>query len=180
LKLNDWILDPLRELFSPIPEDVSKKLVDLFSNLEAKTGVPVKGEFREDEDRMLANLSHTFHLTKTDTPTVQDFYESLLPRWVDRIPGDKWETPGPINLDTLGLPIASLGANGRKFLPFLNRKLEEEKALLGQYKDTEYKVPMGRQREDRIRNSEKKVEKLLYVIDAVSNGTGRSQKYRFF
>lgn len=179
MKLHDWILEPLRELFSPIPEDVSRKLVDLFSNLEEKTGVPLR-EFREDEDRFLSDLAHAFHMTKTDTPTVQNFYESLLPRWVDRMPGDKWGRPGPISLDTLGPAIASLGMNGRRFLPFLNQKLEQEKGVLEQHKNPEKEWPLLRQREESIRNSEKNIEKFLYVIDAISNGTGRSSKYRFF
>jgi hypothetical protein len=142
--------------------------------LEAKTGVPFK-EFREDEDRLLQNLAHTFHMTKTDTPTVQNFYESLLPRWVDRTPGDQWERHGPINLDTMGTAIGSLGINGKRFLPFLNQKLEEEKALLGQQK----KAP-GMRIEDSKKKIEKNIEKLLYVIDSINNGTGHSNKYRFF
>lgn len=81
---------------------------------------------------------------QADTPTVVRFYNLLLPYYTD-----------DLFKDGLGIALATLGKNGREFLPFLQQKLQE---------------------------SENKFikEKLNYVIDSIENGTGRSDKYKFF
>jgi len=59
-------------------------------------------------------------------------------------------------MDGLGTALARLGENGKQFLPFLQQKLQESK-------DNKYMK-----------------EKYEYVIDSIENGTGRSNKYKFY
>lgn len=177
VNINDHVLTPLKELFSPIPEDVARKLVDLFENLSERTGVPYD-EYKEYEDRDMAGLVHAFSMTDTDTPTVQKFYGDLLPRWQDRIPGDRFERPGPINVSTMGYALAKLGANGRGFLPFLRQKMEEEKGHLS-YLEENTKGQFIQEVENRKERSRRNIEKYLYAIDSIESGKGMSSKYRF-
>lgn len=177
VNINDHVLTPLTEMFSPIPEGVSRKLVDLFENLSERTGAPYD-EYGEHEDREMAGLVHAFSMTDTDTPTVQKFYKDILPRWQDRIPGDMWGRPGPINVDTMGYALATLGGNGRDFLPFLNQKMEEEKDYLS-YLEENTKGQFIQEIENRKEKSKRNIEKYLYAIDSIESGKGRSSKYRF-
>ena len=59
-------------------------------------------------------------------------------------------------MDGLGIALARLGENGKQFLPFLQQKLQESK-------ENKYMT-----------------EKIEYVIDSIKNGTGRSNKYKFY
>jgi hypothetical protein len=56
---------------------------------------------------------------------------------------------------TLGLALGSLGRSGQPFVPFLQEKLEQAQ-------------------------DPREQERMRYIIDAIENGTGRSDKYNFF
>lgn len=87
-----------------------------------------------------------------DTPTVVRFYSRLLPY----SPNISYNTRDDLFMDGLGIALARLGENGRQFLPFLQQKLQESK-------ENKYMK-----------------EKIEYVIDSIENGTGRSNKYKFY
>lgn len=55
----------------------------------------------------------------------------------------------------LGIALGRLGENGKSFLPFLRDKEQQTSDVLQK-------------------------ERLLYIIDSIENGTGRSDKYNFF
>jgi len=94
-------------------------------------------------------------LRNADTPVVINFYHKLLPHF-DKL------------LIWIGSNLAHLGENGRSFLPFLHKKLEEEKNR-----------DISRWPEFMQSRHPGKIEKLHYIIDAIENGTGRSERYTF-
>jgi hypothetical protein len=189
-KMNDYILYPLQELFSPIPEPIIQKLVQLKDNIYEKYNIERKPKTNEEnkstmqkiidrdtyEDRIDADIVHTLNMTKSDTPTVQKYYESLIPKWKDEYTYNNYST---INVANLGLAIAKLGENGKQFIPFIEGKLEEAKNYKDNLiNDTEEKS--DRKNQEFIKMADKVVERFLYILDSLKSGTGHSTKYKFF
>lgn len=96
------------EIFNPIPEPIIRKIVKLYNDLEGSDLIFGEERVRGDIARQ---IMHTFFMTHSDTPTVQNFYESLLPDWV-KIGG----------IRVFGYPLAQL--KEKKFIPFLKKKME--------------------------------------------------------
>jgi hypothetical protein len=157
------ISDQLRklEILRPIPEPLIRQLVDFAKNVHELQLEPKNNKDYEKPDKIrndiVSYLVHTFHMTKSDTPTVQRFYQHLLP---------KWNQLGGIGV--LGSAIAHLGENGKQFLPFIKNKKEElQKEFEANQNDKLNKLQY-----------EQALESYDYVIDALQNGTGYSNKYK--
>ncbi len=186
--LNDNVLKPLQSLFKPIPENVTQKLVDLADNIPNMgmySGQGPTGRVRDEGLNNVANIVHALHMTKTDTPTVQNFYASLLPKMGDghRFRGDA----SPITLENLGGAIASLGENGRQFITPIKKVLRDRESWLRdlqkmrilpieQYDpgyNSSYEV------DNAIRLAKKDIERCLYIIEALEQGKP-SGKYKYY
>lgn len=196
----EYIIQPLKELFSPIPEKITTDLIAM--GIKMAKGEPLgirdedietmgmdniqilyKGGLEQSisaETKMsiATKIADLLSDTSTDTPSVQKYYENLLQYWGYNQKQQSFEHTfppySPINLDTIGYRIGKLGENGKKFLPFLKTKLEEEKKLL--------EIVQSNKNSNYLygRAVSKNVEKYLYIIDAIENRTGYSRKYRFF
>ena len=154
--------------FKPMPDRLARKLVD-FANGADRLKLSVEGEYDDDVKRnhesqaiqsrnsVVRHAIHVFGLSNTDTPTVQRFYEGLLP---------KWEEAGGIG--TLGWGIARLGENGRSFLPFLKKKREEVEKIDIEEAKKEMKHAMGSKHYEEMK--EKTLEMFDYVIDSLEKG----------
>jgi hypothetical protein len=192
--IHSHILNPLTELFKPIPEDLIQKLIGFVSNLSKynlTTNRPVNGRAEDYGKKIHANLTHTFLITHSDTPSVQRYYESLLPHWGDGMARSK--DFSEINISNLGAAIGKLGENGTQFLPFMRDKLEKAKNKVEEIKEKE-SIFMNSDKEHRTRvldNGEvmghgvlkfyeKEVEQYLSIIDSIESGKGYSRKYRFY
>lgn len=160
--------------FKPIPDRLARKLVD-FANGADKLKLSVQGDYDEDvkkyhdaqgtqaKDTVLRHAIHVLSITDTDTPTVQRFYQGLLP---------KWEEAGGIG--TLGWGIARLFENGRSFLPFLKKKREEVESMNVSEAIKDIKNPMNAKHYEEMK--EKTLEMFDYVIDSLEKGSP-SKKY---
>jgi hypothetical protein len=160
--------------FKPIPDRLSRKLVD-FANGADRLKLSSQGEYDEEvkknhqsqaiqsKNTVVRHAIHVFGITNTDTPTVQRFYEGLLP---------KWEEAGGIG--TLGWGISSLFENGRSFLPFLKKKREEVKNMDVEEVIKDLRNPMGPKHYEEMK--EKTLEMFDYVIDSLEKGKP-SKKY---
>jgi len=199
VNFSEYIDSPLKELFSPIPGDVTKLLIDMANRLKNDEPLGLdklpdeqldhiyRGDKKIEESMLThdARLSlcskiiRLFDSTNTDVPEIQAFYESLLPEWGYNRKQQGFEHAFPpystINVESLGYAIGKLGENGTKFLPFLKERLKEEQVLLEKVEG------------DKISNYlygkgvvTKNVEKYLYIINSIENGSGFSQKYKFF
>jgi hypothetical protein len=126
---------------SPIPEKLVRHSIEFAESM--------KSVLSNDSmyNNILASLVDAFSQTGTDTPRVQQFYTSLLPKWS--------EMGG---LSRFGYAIAKLGVNGIDFVPFLRERIK----LI--------------QRSD-APNKEQIIDGYEYVIDAVQTGTGRSERH---
>ena len=143
-------MDKLRK-FSPIPERLVSKLIEFAKNVdklslgEAPENHWSAVEAEEGREDALTHAIHVLSMTKTDTPSVQRFYESLLPQW---------NKAGGIGV--LGAAIARLGGNGRKFIPFLVEKRKEFEAMEVDKNDEKRKAST--------------LESFDYVIDSIQKG----------
>lgn len=175
VKLQDKVLMPLEELFHPIPEQVIQKLVDLgyrINELHLSTEKsPIPRRNKNYDNDILRSITHVLSMTKSDTPTVQNFYKWLA----DNKFGDNHYARNrysSINVETLGSAIAFLGENGRQFLPWAQLKLQEEREYENHVNnyvtDVSYKKVI-----------KKNIERWLYIIDALEKGKP-SGKYRFY
>lgn len=167
------IYDELQKLHNlkPIPEKIIRKLVD-FANGVDKLQLRVDRQSlnplvttAEEADAQLkrndivGDIINTFNMTGSDTPTVQRFYKSLLP---------KWEELGGISV--LGNAILSLKENGKQFLPFLIQKKEEFIKNSTQHHPEEI--------QKNKRNYEDAIEMYDYVIDSLQKPDFFSKKYK--
>lgn len=160
--------------FKPIPDRLARKLVDFASGAD-KLKLSVQGDYDDEvkkyhdaqgvqaKDTVLRHAIHVFSITGTDTPTVQRFYENLLP---------KWEEAGGIG--TLGWGIARLYENGRSFLPFLKKKRAEVEGMDVEEAVKDLKSPMNAKHYEEMK--EKTLEMFDYVIDSLERGR-QSKKY---
>jgi len=141
----------------------------------------------EHTDQTQADIVHLFSMSGADSPTVQNFYKSLLPKWglydvsfdeVDdtgkRLPSKRSE----INIQSLGWPISSLGENGRQFLPFMKKKLQEAEQMYAKAIEEQKTEHSIYKTQYKIKAAKKNIERHLYVIDALEKGKP-SGKYRF-
>lgn len=159
--------------FKPVPERLSRKLVD-FANGADELKLSPEGDYADDvranheaqaeqaRDTVLRHAIHVFGITGTDTPTVQRFYEGLLP---------KWEKAGGVG--TLGWGIAKLGENGRQFIPFLKKKRKEVEDMDLEEAIKSMRRAMGIGHYEEIRT--KTLEAFDYVIDSVEKGKPSSK-----
>ena len=182
------VTSPLGVVHKPIPEPIIQKLVQFAMNLD---NVSIGGNLLSDaKGYLLREIAHVLDKTKSDTPTVQNFYEHLLSFWganfryYEFMP--EGEKPSAINLNNLGIYIANLGENGRQFIPFMENKLQEERNSMKKLEQMKQesdrggpKHPIPVRWETMESIIEKNIEKFLYVIDALQNGKP-SGKYRFF
>jgi len=176
----DKVLDPLGDLFKPIPENAVRNLVDFAYNIEniglSNEGSPLVKKDKYNE-QTVGRIAHTIGLSGADSPTVQKFYEWIIqrPDFGDNHMGR--ERNSSLNVETIGWLIAKLGENGRQFIPWAQQKLQEEQAYYDQLRSSERHQFYGHEHFERT--AKKNVERWLYIIDALENGTGRSSKYRF-
>lgn len=160
--------------FKPIPDRLARKLVD-FANGADRLRLSAQGDYDDEvkkyhdaqgiqaKDTVVRHAIHVLSITDTDTPTVQRFYESLLP---------KWEQAGGIG--TLGWGIARLFENGRSFLPFLKKKRKEVEDMNVGEAIKDIKNPMNAKHYEEMK--EKTLEMFDYVIDSLESGKP-SRKY---
>jgi len=171
-KMDDNIFGPAREIYSPIPENLILKMVDMVKNMEGKAFAKSPYGVEDMYENVAQILSHTFAMTKSDTPTVQNYYKSLLKYWKNSHHLVK-NGYGKLNIRSLGYSLAKLGENGRDFLSFLKNKMQEQESLLQTLETHRNKDVFKKQLDSEI-------EAYLYTIDAIENGTGFSKKYKFF
>ena len=185
-----FVVDPLRDLFNPIPENIVNRIIE-FSNKVLNQEFTDNEEIRErleldktykdsqgniinpinsDENKMIIDRAiNLFTMTKSDTPSVQKFYEDMLKYWgynFKNIHGVD-QPYSNINVNNLGYAIARLGENGARFLPFIKDRLKNEQEIYNQVD------------ESRKPYIKKNIEKYLHIIDSIENKTGYSKKYRF-
>lgn len=169
------ITDELNKLqrFKPIPEPLIRKIVE-FANKRDELQLidPKRSEFAKNplvkpaleaeadgmKDDIVGHVIHVLGMTQSDTPTVQRFYQSLLPNW---------EKVGGIGV--FGWGIAQLGENGRQFLPFLEEKREQLSKTNSEDLSTWDKQSL-----------DQALESYDYVIDVLRSKSGYSKKYRFY
>ncbi|MFQ5788683.1 MAG: hypothetical protein ACE5H1_11970 [Thermodesulfobacteriota bacterium] len=177
----DKILNPLKELFKPIPNNVVQQLIN-FSNIIKQFGLKDERKNRRRnenyENQIISRIVHTFFVTETDTPLVQNFIWQVVnsSRYGDN--HTERNNYSDINVETIGSAISQLGENGRKFIPWAEQKLKEEQEYYQQLiqENSEKQQFHGHS----LRSVKKNIERYLYIIDALKNGTGHSTKYRFF
>lgn len=184
ISFSDNAIDPLMSLFTkdhqgtqkatPIPENSVRELVDFCTDLP---------RFKILDGPLLLNkkyltsifsrVVHLFHQSGTDTPTVQRFYQWLAESsyYNDGLNRDY----SSINVETLGSAIAGLGENGRQFIPWAQQKLQESQQEFQNLKEN----PSTNQNGFEYKRSKLKVERFLYIIDALEKGKP-SGKYRFY
>lgn len=183
LAVTDWLLEPIRQIYKPIPEPVIQQLVGFAQNfLQGDSPVTPYGPGQIAErynNQILTRIAGALAHTGSDTPTVQRFYKQLLPLWEDNRE-NYYDDYSRINVNTLGQDIARLGENGRDFLPFIDKKIEEESAAVAQLEGGIAEEQKGRRpTQDLLQRAYGKVAKLYYIKDAIESGTGRSDKYKW-
>jgi len=179
----DQVLDPIQVLFKKqIPEPIIQKLIQYANSLEQmgytssqkldKPDPVGRNQSPDHATNIRAQIVHVLSMAEADTPSVQQFYESLLPLWDDDSV-TSLNSYSVIGVNILGHSIARLGENGRQFMPFIRKKLEEAQRKRQESAEN----PATWQRITSL--WERHIEKLLYIIDALESGTGRSDKYKF-
>lgn len=106
--------------------------------------------------------------------------KKLLRGMMEYYDENAWYRDPGVTLHNVGLDIASLGSEGAEFLPFLKKQLESVDERIF-FNAEDYKVKMGWRNKKKLeaeRNRQKR--RLLYIIDAIENGTGRSDKYKWY
>jgi len=192
---NDYILGPLQQMYKPIPEPIIRKIVEfavLTPGEEGDLSLIDKMLNKAKKDYMWRGIAQVFHLTNSDTPTVQRYYKSLLPYWGENhrhyspILGTTIDSYSSINVGTLGYDIAKLGENGRDFIPFIQKKLDEERVKLERAKEqagfdpkSGPKNPIYSTWSTIVIVLERNIESYLYILDNLENNGHSSGKYRF-
>ena len=169
----------------PIPEHLIQKLIE----------VPEKTYFSDiDRLRIHSHILHILSMSGSDTPTVQEYYEHLLPHWHFEI--DLWQGSSNnfmehrrsgksiFDINNLGSAIARLGINGQRFLPFIKNRLTKLENIFGPqiFEPNQVEPPPIFRPEGRIREWEmilRLTERYLYILDSIESGQGISRKYRF-
>lgn len=158
--------------FKPIPERLVSKLVD-FVNRRGELDLVGKAfagqDYHESEaiktrDAILRHALHVLGITKTDTPSVQRFYASLLSNWA--------EAGG---IGRLGWAMASMGENARQFLPFLKKKRAEVEGIDLEEEMKSLRNPMGKGWFEGLK--ERTLEAFDHVIHTIESGK-HSSKYK--
>ena len=175
--LENWLFSPLKEIFKPIPEPIIQKLVDFGMNFTKEDNPISPYEDSSKYDRqILSRIVTTLSQTKSDTPTVQNFYKQMLPLWDDNRES-YYDNYSDISIESLGRAIGDLGENGRDFLPFIDKKIEEERESITKLEQSI--LPEQREwstNKDLLRRAYKKVERLFNIkqsIDPESSGEMR-------
>jgi hypothetical protein len=162
--------------FRPIPERLVRQLVGFVGglgelNLEPRLeGMPEeavryhRSQASQARSAVLRHAIHVLGLSGTDTPSVQEFYRGLLPRW---------EESGGIG--RLGWGLARLGENGRSFIPFLKEKRKEVEGVEYNSEMKNLRIPMDEARFEK--SKEETLEAFDHVIDTLEGGR-TSQKYK--
>ena len=125
------LFDPIAKSFDQVPEPMVEKLIEISNNYTDRM-MPYDRLMEKREDRhydAIRNVSYqipdlvvnVFHQTKTMTPSVIKYYESIAPYY--------WDDPGA---SALRYAVFSLKEKGRGFLPFLNGKIREMEQLCGE------------------------------------------------
>jgi hypothetical protein len=177
MNIEENIFSIAREIYSPIPEPVIAKMIDLVHKFEGKSDVEALHKRGKIEDRypwLASRLVHTFAMTNSDTPSVQNYYKSLLKYWGNSHHIIEEQHSDMINIRSLGYGLAKLGRNGLEFLPFLKEKLKKQQELKDFLKQNSSKTYDYLHRE----MIDREIESYLYVIDSIENGEGRSKKYK--
>ena len=179
MMFDDKVLGPL-QLFKPIPEEMTQKLINFANNelpnlglMEGRSKITTKKY--QYESQTLSRIVHALSTSGTDTPIVQNFYKQLLSRMGDNHKLN--DNYNPINIESLGNAIAFLGENGQQFIPWAQKGLEEEKRKLAETEASE-ETPRYTVKGHAIEVMNKNVERWLYIIDALEKGRP-SGKYRF-
>jgi len=164
-----WVLDPLEKLGGQLKEETIQKLLSFVdvvskavSDLQSQE-VPndLKRHGLDYESWLLRDVAHLFSMFSklgADTPRVQQFYQNQL---------SSWDLENDV--DRFGWSIARLGENGRQFISFMKQQVVACDYFISQVEGNSYSQKRG----------ERLKEKYLYIIDALENGTGFSQKYRW-
>jgi len=178
-RTHDKIFGPIQELFKPVPDDLAQKLVKFVYDIVGDED----RDFGKYNESLLHYLAHTFAMTKTDTPIVQDYYKNLLPYWGENHKLFGKDTFKSINIGSMGSYIGWLGENGRQFIPFIQEKLKLEETRLAEIEnDTGLSPYMEGSFYHKTRVIEvlkKNIESYLYTLDLLENRGKPSGKYRF-
>lgn len=178
--LDNSLFSPLKEIFKPIPEPIIQKFINFGMNFTTKNNpfAPYKNMQKYDK-QILSRIITTLSYTKSDTPTVQNFYKKMLPLWEDNRETyyDNWSS---ISIESLGRAIGDLGENGRDFLPFIENKIEEEKIALNQL--VKSITPEKREwstNKDLLKRVYKKIERLYNIKQSIDLNNDDPMKYRW-
>ena len=180
-----YVSYPLRELFSPIPEDIIQKIVSYPNRImDTFFSHPFYDQDDINKDmfiRFAIENIGTFSRTKSDTPTVQRYYESLLPYWSDNI--EARYKSNQIGVHELGYAIGQLGENGRQFIPFIQEKTNKVKEHYKEIEQEKGELSPGsfqwQQKETLLKQLDKNIERHLYILDLLERGDTQSKKYRW-
>ena len=131
------------------------------------------------DNQILSRIITTLSQTGSDTPTVQNFYKQMLPRWVDnrKTYYDNWSD---ISIESLGHAIGQLGENGRDFLPFIEKKIEEEKEAINKLEQS--MSPETREwgpGKDHLKRAYKKMERLYSIKQSIDPENNDGMRYRW-
>jgi hypothetical protein len=154
INFDKQISTPIKEYADQLQEGTIQKLVNLPLALE-EAGIPQDNRELQNIKQDIASI---FFLKGSDTPTVQKYLGDMLSSTYE---SDKYH---------IFRYIAGLGENGTQFLPQLREELE---SLKEQYKIKKPKNP------NNIDILTKRLESILFCIDAIESGTGKSTKYKF-
>jgi len=191
---SNYIISPLRHMYKPIPEPIIQKLVEfaaLTPGEEDDLSLIDKLLNKAKKSFLWKELAGGFCATDSDTPTVQRFYQSLLPYWGENhryygpTLGIQTDSYSSINLGTLGYYISQLGENGKQFIPFMQKKISADREKLDRVKEeistdpnAGPKTPIPIKWQNIYNILEQNVESYLYILDYLENGKS-SGKYRF-
>ena len=178
--LDNWLFNPLKEVFKPIPEPIIQKLVNFGINFTKEDNplAPYK-DMPKYDNQILSRIITTLSQTGSDTPSVQNFYKQMLPRWVDnrKTYYDNWSD---ISVESLGYAIGKLGENGREFLPFIEGKIKEEKEAINKL---EQSIPPEKREwetsKDFLRRAYKKMERLYNIKQSIDPENSDGMRYRW-
>jgi len=190
------------EAFDQVPDELAKQIIDFRDAVSSDEKIPDK-----IKNNITKHIVHKFAMSKADTPAVQKFYEGLLPSFrvlpkgakaeeedqvqeiqsllFDRRPLSRGDIDKTLTIHDLGWPIARLGAQGRQFIPYFKKQLDvvrNWKPVLGDKFSFPEDYPEAikvRRRKALYDFKRKQMERIMYIIDALENGTGFSRKYSF-
>jgi hypothetical protein len=186
ISFDDAVINPIESLFTkdhqgtqkavPIPNNTVQELVNFCMQMPGYNiyNEPPTDPVKLNMKHMTQNFSkvvHLFNMSGTDTPVVQQFYKWLADNWYSDGLGKDYTS---INVETLGSAIASLGENGRQFIPWAQQKLAESQQELSEVSQK----PHG-PNDFHYRRVKLRVEQFLYIVDALEKGNP-SGKYRFY